>query len=77
MTQTAFHKVDPRFLVSGPRGFCDLGNAGFLARGFPRSLLFAPMSLYVILGTPGAFDFQAFWESTRKALDLLVPLTEG
>ncbi|KDR78017.1 hypothetical protein GALMADRAFT_224421 [Galerina marginata CBS 339.88] len=34
------------------------------------------MSIYVILGTPGAFDFQAFSETTRRSLALLAPVTE-
>ncbi|PPQ83159.1 hypothetical protein CVT25_005406 [Psilocybe cyanescens] len=34
------------------------------------------MSIYVILGTPGAFDFEAFSQATRKTLALLAPLIE-
>ncbi|KAF8883877.1 hypothetical protein CPB84DRAFT_1850804 [Gymnopilus junonius] len=34
------------------------------------------MSIYVILGTPGAFDFQAFSDATRRSLALLAPLME-
>ncbi|KAF9039866.1 hypothetical protein BJ165DRAFT_1550554 [Panaeolus papilionaceus] len=34
------------------------------------------MSIYIILGTPSAFDFHTFSEATSRSLELLAPLAE-
>lgn len=42
-----------------------------------RKIVHLPdMSIYVILGTPGAFDFEAFSQATRGTLALLASLME-
>ncbi|KAF8153809.1 hypothetical protein B0H34DRAFT_67176 [Crassisporium funariophilum] len=40
------------------------------------TLALSKMSIYIILGTPGAFDFAAFSESTRRLIAMLAPLAQ-